>query len=70
MVTLMTKTLPNHSQKHLIIPNHSQKHTAVCGLSFHLDNTERCKNMEQKFIFQIGTLRPNGINKCIFTPLI
>ena len=44
-------------------PNHSQKHMAVCGLSLHLGNTESCKSIEQKFIFQIGTLSPCGINE-------
>ena len=41
--------------RHFNLPNHSQKHMAVCGLSLHLGNTESRKNIEQKFIFQIGT---------------
>ena len=36
---------------------------AICGLSLHLGTTESRKNLEQKFIFQIGTLNPHGINK-------
>ena len=48
---------------HFNLPNHSQKHMAVCGLSLHLGNTEGRKNIEQKFIFQIGTLSPCGINE-------
>ena len=43
--------------RHFNLPNHPQKHMAVCGLSLHdLGNTESRKNIEQKFIFQIGTL--------------
>ena len=34
------------------------QHMAVCGLSLHQGNTESRKTLEQKFIFQIGTLRP------------
>ena len=33
----------------------------VCFL--HQGNTESRKTLEQKFIFQIGTLNPNGINE-------
>jgi len=29
----------------------------------HQGNTESRKNLEQKFIFQIGTLNPHGINE-------
>ena len=31
---------------------------AVCGLSLHLGSSESRKTLEQKFIFQIGTLNP------------
>ena len=48
--------------RHFNLPNHSQKHMAICGLSLHLGTTESRKNLEQKFIFQIGTLNPHGIN--------
>ena len=34
------------------------------GLSLHQGATESRKNLEQKFIFQIGTLNPHGINEC------
>ena len=47
--------------RHFNLPNHSQKHMEVCGLSLHLGNTESRKNIEHKFIFQIGTLSPCGI---------
>ena len=35
----------------------------VCGLSLHQGSTESRKTLEQKFIFQIGTLNPHGINE-------
>ena len=50
--------------RHFNWPNHSKKHMAICGLSLHLGTTESRKNLEQKFIFQIGTLNPHGINEC------
>ena len=49
--------------RHFNLPNHSNKHMAICGLSLHLGTTESRKNLEQKFIFQIGTLNPHGINE-------
>ena len=49
--------------RHFNLPNHSKKHMAICGLSLHLGRTESRKNLEQKFIFQIGTLNPHGINE-------
>ena len=49
--------------RHFNLHNHSQKHMAVCGLTLHLGHTESRKNREQKFIFQIGTLSPCGINE-------
>ena len=39
------------------------QHMAVCGLSLHQENMERRKTLEQKFIFQIGTLNPDGSNE-------
>ena len=48
--------------RHLNLPNHSKQHMAVCGLSLHLGSSECCKTLEKKFIFQIGTLNPHGIN--------
>ena len=35
----------------------------VCGLSLDQGSTESRKTQEQKFIFQIGTLNPHGINE-------
>ena len=49
--------------RHFNLPNHSQKYIAVCGLSLHLGNTESRKNIEQKFILQIGALSPCGISE-------
>ena len=49
--------------RHFNLPNHSNQHMVVCGLSLHQDGTESCKTLEQKFIFQIGTRNPNGINE-------
>ena len=40
-----------------------KKHMVICGLSLHHGMTESRKNLEQKFIFQIGTLNPHGINE-------
>ena len=41
----------------------SQKYMAVCSLSLHLGSSESRQKLEQTFIFQIGTLNPNGINE-------
>ena len=35
----------------------------IRGLSLHQGDTESRKNLEQKFIFQIGTLNPYDINE-------
>ena len=48
--------------RHFNLPNHSKQHMVVCGLSLHQGSTESRKK-EQKFIFQIGTLNPHGINE-------
>ena len=49
--------------RHLNLPKHSKQHMAICGLSIQLGTLESRKNVEQKFIFQIGTLNPHGINE-------
>ena len=49
--------------RHFNLPNHSKQHMVVCGLSLHQGSTESRKALEQKFIFQIGTLNPHGINE-------
>jgi len=43
---------------------------AVCGLSLHQGSTESRKTLEQKFIFQTGTLNPHGVNERFFIQLI
>ena len=47
--------------RHFNLPNHSKQHMAVCGI-LHQGSKESRKTPEQKFIFQIGTLNPHGIN--------
>ena len=49
--------------RHFNLSNHSSQHMTICGLSLHQGNTESLKNLEQKFIFQISTLNPDGINE-------
>ena len=49
--------------RHFNLPNHSKQHMAVCGLSLHLGSSESRSTLEQKFIFQIGTPSPHGINE-------
>ena len=49
--------------RHFNLPNHSKQHMAVCGLSLHQGSTESRKTLEQKIIFQIGTVNPHGINE-------
>ena len=49
--------------RHFNLPNHSSSQMTICGLSLHQGNTESRKNLEQKFIFQIGTVNPHGINE-------
>ena len=44
--------------------NHARQHMAVCSLSPYLGSSEGSKTVEQKCIFQIGTLNPHGINEC------
>ena len=49
--------------RHLNLPNHSTQHMVVCDLSLPQGSTESRKTLEQKFIFQIGTLSLHGINE-------
>ena len=53
-----------HSENGAMPSDHSKKHMTVCGLSLHLGSWESQKTLQQKFIFQIGTINPHGINKC------
>ena len=45
------------------LPNHSHHNMTTCGLSLHHGNTESRKTLEQKLIFQLSTLSPQGINE-------
>ena len=56
--------------RHFNLPNHSKQHMAICGLSLHLGSSESRKTLEQKIIFQIGTLNPIGIKRTLFILLI
>ena len=49
--------------RHFNLPGHSKEHISICGLSLHQGTTDSRKNLEQRFIFQIGTLNPHGINE-------
>ena len=42
--------------RHFNLPNHSHHNMTICGLSLHQGNTESRKTLEQKLIFQLGTL--------------
>ena len=57
------KDAPKPVAGHFNLPNHSIQHMAICGLFLHLGSSEIHKTPEQKFIFQISTLNPNGINE-------
>ena len=49
--------------RHFNLLNHSKQHMVVCGLSLHLGSSESRKTLEQKFIFQIGTLNPHSVHE-------
>ena len=52
--------------RHFNLPNHSIDNIPICGLSMHQGNTESRKNLEQKFIFQLGSLNPHGIRTSLY----
>ena len=56
--TDVSKPVPRHFN----LPDHSHHNMTICGLSLHHGNTESRENLEQKFIFQLGTLSPHGLN--------
>ena len=59
-----TQMHQNELRAILIFPNHSHHNITIYGLSLHHGNTESRKNLEQKFIFQLGTpSNPRGINE-------
>jgi len=45
-------------ERHLNLPNHCKQHMGVFGISLHQGSMENRKTLEQKFVFQISTLRP------------
>ena len=49
--------------RHFNLPGHSKEHMSICGLSLHQGNTDSRKNLEQRFIFQIGTLNLHDIKE-------
>ena len=49
--------------RHFNLPGHSQEHMEICGTYLHLGNNETRKRKEQRLIFKLGTLAPNGINE-------
>ena len=49
--------------RHFNLPYHSDHNMTIFGLSLHPGNTESRKNLEQKFVFQLDTLYPHGINE-------
>ena len=57
------KTHLNRSLDTSICSIISEQHRGVCGVSPHQGSPESRKTLEQKFIFQIGTLNPHGINE-------
>ena len=57
------RTVTEPVARHFNLPKHSKEHMSICGLSLHQGTTDSRKNLEQRFIFQIGTLNPHGINE-------
>ena len=51
------------ASRHHNLPSHSKQQMADCGLSLHLGSSESRRTLEQKYIFQIGTLNPHGTNE-------
>ena len=49
--------------RHFNHPCHSHEHMEICGIYLHLGNNETRKRKEQRLIFKLGTLAPNGINE-------
>ena len=56
--------------RHFNLPGHSHELMEICGIYLHLGNNETRKRKEQRLIFKLGTLAPNGINERFFICLI
>ena len=54
MITVTANLVPNHS-------HHTM--TIFCRYPYTTGTQKAAKNLEQKFIFQLGTLSPHGINE-------
>ena len=59
---------PNQLRTSFNLLNHSHHNMKICRLSLHQGNRESRKYLEQKFIFQLGTLSPHGINERLSFP--
>ena len=55
--------VPKPVARYFNLPNHYHQNMTICGPSLHQENTESRKNLEQKFIFQLGTPYPLGIKE-------
>ena len=53
--------------RHFNLPGHSHGHMEICGINLHFENDESRKRKEQRLIFKLGTLAPNGINEPRFS---
>ena len=49
--------------RHFNLPGHSHENMEICGINLHFGNNETRKRKEQRLIFKLGTLAPNGINE-------
>ena len=49
--------------RHFNLPGHSFRNMQICGITLHNGSNESRKRKEQKLIFKLGTLAPNGINE-------
>ena len=47
----------------IIIGNADQLNMIITGLSYEPMNAIKCKTLEKRFIFKLGTLIPTGLNK-------
>ena len=64
VITVVCVGVGLYSENGAMPSDHSKQHMTVCGFSLHLGGWESQKTLKQKFIFQIGTINPHGINEC------
>lgn len=48
-------------ERHFNLSNYATHNMTISGLSLHQENTESHKNLEQKFVFQLGTINPGHV---------